>query len=125
MRTLRQWRVQVVCVAALAVLTGCGPSQRHHAESSAASPSPDLTSTISTSNRADGIQCPAQEGRQITITNGDFRCAEAYAIAAKYDPQGEKYQDIDAFECGTGTADVRPLEFQCTSEDVEFAVYGN
>lgn len=50
-------------------------------------------------------------------------CDEAYSVAAKYDPQGLKYQDIDAFECGTGTADVRPLVFQCTSEDAEFAVY--
>lgn len=109
------------------MLTGCGDSRRDHAESSASPTSAVSTSAppTSTSIRAAGKQCPAQAGRRITITNGDLTCAAAFAIAAKYDKQGQKYQDIDAFECGTGTADVRPLEFQCTSEDVEFAVYDN
>lgn len=81
------------------------------------------STTTSTTAQASGQQCPEQGGRRITITNGDMTCAEAYSVAAKYDPRGLKYQDIDAFECGTGTADVRPLVFQCTSEDAEFAVY--
>lgn len=82
-----------------------------------------MATSTSTATQASGQQCPEQGGRRITITNGDMTCAEAYSVAAKYDPRGLKYQDIDAFECGTGTADVRPLVFQCTSEDAEFAVY--
>lgn len=108
-------------------LTGCGQSQHDHATSTtvATSATVSTSTTVATSNQPAGKQCPAERGRRITITNGDLTCAEAYAIAAKFDLQGQKYQDIDAFECGTGTADVRPLEFQCTSEDVEFAVYGD
>lgn len=116
-----------MCVATLAVaLTGCGQGhegQGHDKPAESSVTSTSIAPSTSTTAQAAGKQCPPQGDRRITITNGDVTCAEAYSVAAKFDPQGQKYQDIDAFECGTGTADVRPLVFECTSEDAEFGVH--
>lgn len=71
--------------------------------------------------------CAPQGGNQIKINGDGISCDQAYAIAAKYDLQGEKYQKIDTdgtWTCYSGTVESRPLIFQCVSgQATEFAVY--
>jgi hypothetical protein len=71
--------------------------------------------------------CAPQGGNQIKINGDGISCDDAYTIAAKYDLQGEKYQEIKAAEkwtCYTGTVESRPLIFQCVSgQETEFGVY--
>lgn len=104
-------RIPIVCVTALTVLVaGCSHKESSPAQTSKASSTQD---------------CAPQANQRISITSGTVACADAYGIAAKYDLQGEKFQQIGAFRCESGTADVRPLIFQCTSGTAEFAVYQN
>jgi hypothetical protein len=49
-------------------------------------------------------------------------CADAYAIAAGFDLQGEAFQELGTFTCYTSPADVRPIIFQCADGDIDFAV---
>jgi len=67
-------------------------------------------------------ECPAQGGRSIKITTGTLACADAYATVAKYDFNGEKFQEIGAFKCQTLSADVAPMIMVCASEAAEFSV---
>jgi len=73
------------------------------------------------------LKCAPQRGYQITIYNGSTSCQNADELAARYDLQGKKYQQIDSIDtwtCSSGTADSRPLIFQCVSDkDAEFGVY--
>jgi hypothetical protein len=67
-------------------------------------------------------RCQPQDGRRIEISAGAITCEQAYAAAARYDLQGQKYQNIDAFTCYTGTAQTAPIFLVCTSPDAEFSV---
>ena len=67
------------------------------------------------------VDCAPQWGYQISLY-GYLTCAEAYDIAARYDVDGEKYQEIDPFTCYTAPSDVRPIIFQCAHGDNDFAV---
>ena len=71
---------------------------------------------------AQSQQCKPQDDYQINIAVGDITCEDAYEIADEYDLDGEKYQDIGSFQCYTGTAQTRPLIFQCVSDSAEFAL---
>ena len=72
-------------------------------------------------------ECPPQGANQIKIYSGEISCSDANVIAARYDLQGQKYQQIDSVDvwtCYTGTADTRPLIFSCVSDkNSEFSVY--
>jgi hypothetical protein len=73
-----------------------------------------------------GLQCPPRLGQLITITVGDIDCATASDIAAQYDQDGDKYQQIGPFTCYSGNAMTAPLLFQCvadTADNAEFGVY--
>ncbi|BBX03037.1 hypothetical protein [Mycolicibacterium moriokaense] len=73
-----------------------------------------------------GEQCPPRDGLAIQITAGDIDCVTAADYAAKYDLNGEKYQEIGPFTCYSGNAMTAPLLFTCvanTEEKAEFAVY--
>jgi hypothetical protein len=73
-----------------------------------------------------GEQCAPQAGQVISITVGDVDCVTASDIAAKYDPAGDKYQQIGAFTCYSGNAMTAPLLFTCvadSADSAEFAVY--
>lgn len=65
--------------------------------------------------------CDPQGGYFIQIY-GDLSCADAYAIAAGFDLQGEAFQELGTFTCYTSPADVRPIIFQCADGDIDFAV---
>ena len=67
------------------------------------------------------VDCAPQGGYQISLY-GYLTCAEAYDIAARYDPDGAKYQEIDPFTCYAAPSDVRPIIFQCAHGDNDFAV---
>jgi hypothetical protein len=68
------------------------------------------------------VQCPPQDGRQIQVTIGDISCSDGYAIAAKFDLQDGKVQQIDSFTCELGNAMTRPVIFSCVSAQAEFEV---
>jgi hypothetical protein len=68
------------------------------------------------------VQCPPRDGRQIQVTIGDISCSDGYAIAAKFDLQDGKVQQIDSFTCELGNAMTRPVIFTCVSAQAEFAV---
>jgi len=107
-------RLLTACVALLpAVVAGCG-----HNDHKDAAP----TQVVQTPQKS-AQGCTPQGDYQISITGGTIACADAYAIASKYDLQGDKYQTIDGFQCASGTADVRPLIFECISDSAEFGVY--
>lgn len=114
----------VAAMALAAVLSGCG----HDGAPAKEAPSP--SSAASSSAPAQALapdKCEPQGEYQITITEGDISCANAYVLAARYDVKGEKSQtleSIDTWTCSTGTADTRPLIFSCVSNaGAEFAVY--
>lgn len=71
--------------------------------------------------------CAPQGDYHVKINGDGITCDNAYKIAARYDRKGEKYQKIDAagtWTCYAGTAESRPLIFQCVSgQDTEFGVY--
>jgi len=68
------------------------------------------------------VECLPGDGIRIDIFLGALTCDDAYALAAQYDLEGEKYQDVGSFTCYTGNALTRPLIFQCAGPDGEFAV---
>jgi hypothetical protein len=73
-----------------------------------------------------GEQCPPRDGLAIQITAGDIDCVTAADYAAKYDLNGDKYQEIGPFTCYSGNAMTAPLLFTCvanTEDQAEFAVY--
>lgn len=111
-------------MALAASLSGCG----HSAAPSKESPSsvaPATSSAMAQSLAPD--KCDPQGEYQITITESDISCANAYVLAARYDLNGEKSQTLDSIDtwtCSTGAADTRPLIFSCVSNaGAEFAVY--
>jgi hypothetical protein len=117
--------VLVSTVALTLLAAGCAtkepaPAPTESAPSTAAAAPP--TETV-----AEPTTCPPQDGKQITINGAGISCADAYSIAAKYDLQGEKYQEIDSagrWTCYTGNAESRPMIFQCVSgQDTDFSVY--
>jgi hypothetical protein len=67
-------------------------------------------------------QCSPQNGYQINVTVGDLSCADAYALAAKYNLDGDKFQDVGSFKCAAGNAMTLPTVFTCVSSAAEFAV---
>jgi hypothetical protein len=72
------------------------------------------------------FQCPPQNGLAVAINVGDVDCVTASDVAAQYDPNGDKYQQIGSFTCYSGNAMTAPLLFQCvaeTEDQAEFAVY--
>jgi len=98
----------------------------------ATAPTVSAPSTAASAPPTEGVvdepdTCPPQGGNQIKINGDGISCADAYAIAAKYDLQGEKYQEIDSagtWTCYTGNAETRPMIFQCVSgQDTDFSVY--
>jgi hypothetical protein len=66
--------------------------------------------------------CPPVNGSSIDITNGPISCGDAYATAARYQADGDKYQQIDAFTCYSGNAMTAPVVLNCVSDVSEFAV---
>jgi len=116
----------LVSTAVLTLLAaGCAtkepvPAPTESAPSTASAAAP--TETV-----AEPTTCPPQDGNQITINGDGISCADANSIAAKYDLQGEKYQEIDSagtWTCYTGNAESRPMIFQCVSgQATDFSVY--
>jgi hypothetical protein len=73
-----------------------------------------------------GNHCPPRDGQSVVITVGDIDCVAAADVAAQYDPNGDKYQQIGPFTCYSGNAMTAPLIFQCvadTEDQAEFGVY--
>ncbi len=101
-------------LALIAAITGC---------SSDKTSTPTATQNTTTAPPLDApVQCPPQDGRQIQVTIGDISCSDGYAIAAKFDLQDGKVQQIDSFTCELGNAMTRPVIFTCVSAQAEFAV---
>ena len=117
--------VLVSTVVLTLLAAGCAskepaPAPTESAPSTAASAPPSESA-------AEPTTCPPEGGNQIKINGDGISCADAYAIAAKYDLQGEKYQEIDSagtWTCYTGNAETRPMIFQCVSgQETDFSVY--
>jgi hypothetical protein len=66
--------------------------------------------------------CQPVNGSSIDIVNGPISCVDAYATAGRYQADGEKYQQIDAFTCYSGNAMTAPVVLSCVSDVSEFAV---
>jgi hypothetical protein len=105
------------------LVAGCGHKDSAPSSSGSSSSVSATAAAPTTTQAASPQQCAAQGATQIKITSGAIACADAYAIAAKYDTQGEKVQQVDTFKCETGNADTRPMIFQCVSANAEFGVY--
>jgi len=109
-------RAVLISTVLLTLLPAAGCVQRESEPSPAAAPVVGETTT-----------CAPQGGNQIKINGDGISCDDAYTIAAKYDLQGEKYQEVDApgkWTCYTGNVESRPLIFQCVSgQETEFGVY--
>lgn len=66
--------------------------------------------------------CQPVNGSSIDITSGPISCVDAYSTAGRYQPDGDKYQQIDAFTCYSGNAMTAPVVLSCVSDASEFAV---
>ena len=109
-------RAVLISTGLLPLLATAGCAQRESEPAPAVAPAVGETNT-----------CAPQGGNQIEINGDGISCDDAYSIAAKYDPQGEKYQEVGGignWTCYTGNAESRPLIFQCVSgQETEFRVY--
>ncbi|OYN82187.1 hypothetical protein CG716_02610 [Mycolicibacterium sphagni] len=81
-----------------------------------------LLGSLAVCAAAPGVSCPPQNQSQIDIVDGPITCGDAYATAAQYQAEGEKYQQIGPFTCYSGTAMTQPVVLNCTSDSAEFAV---
>src|SRR5262245_29554317 len=71
-----------------------------------------------------GNHCAPANGESIVITAGNIDCGSAAGYASRYDPNGDKYRQIDQFTCYSGDAMTAPLLYQCVADDgTEFGVY--
>lgn len=118
----------VLISTVLVTLPAAGCAQKQSAPAPAASPPSSAASAPSTEPAVGETNtCAPQGGNQIKINGDGISCDDAYAIAAKYDRQGEKYQKIEAagtWTCYTGTVESSPLIMQCVSgQETEFGVY--
>jgi hypothetical protein len=123
----------LVSTAVLTLLAaGCAtkepaPAPTESAPSTASAVPSTASAAPPTETVAEPTTCPPQDGNQITINGDGISCADANSIAAKYDLQGEKYQEIDSagtWTCYTGNAESRPMIFQCVSGlATDFSVY--
>jgi hypothetical protein len=66
--------------------------------------------------------CRTADGNEVDVVGGDVDCAEAQAIAAAYDPQGNRVQEVQGWTCEGGNAMTRPVIFTCIQGDREFIV---
>jgi hypothetical protein len=71
-----------------------------------------------------GEHCAARDGLSVVITVGDIDCATAADYAARYDPNGDKYQQIGPFTCYSANAMTAPLLFQCVADNADSAEFG-
>ena len=112
----------VAAAAVLWALAGCSSNGSMSTSTSVASPS------IGTATSPPAAKdCAPESGNKVRIYSGDISCADAYAIAARYDFKlGPKYQQIksvDTWTCQTSTADLRPMILSCISDQkAEFDV---
>lgn len=69
-------------------------------------------------------ECAPKTDVQITVFEGLIDCATSYLIAARYDLDGAKRQNIDGYVCESGTIETLPTIFTCTNREVgaEFTV---
>lgn len=67
------------------------------------------------------IACPADGVYQLDIA-GDITCPDAVAVAAGYDREGEKYQDVLDFTCYSAAFDVYPIVYTCVRGTDEIVV---
>ncbi len=120
----------VVAAAVPLALVGCN----HQAGTAASTASPSATRAVAattsasppaTTATAQSVrECPVQDAAQIKILSGDVSCADAHSIAAQYDLQGDKYQQIDTWTCYSEITATSPLMLTCASDqNAEFAVY--
>ena len=59
-----------------------------------------------------------QGGHQIKIWEGQVACGDAYALADRYDANGETYQKLgDGWTCYHRITDIAPLVSTCVSEN--------
>ena len=115
-------------VAVAALVAGCGSDD----SSSAAEPTPTVTVTATATATATATvtatpsgaasttaspaaqECPASEGGRVRVVVGQLDCDAAAAIAAGYDLDGEKRQEVQGYVCESGNAMTRPVVFTCT-----------
>ena len=112
-------RTTVLLGVILVAGSGCSRPAPH------AEPTPAPTSTQQQTGdppvaAPEVTRCPPKDGRTIEIFVGSISCDEAYGTVASYNWQGQKYQEIDALTCYTGTAQTAPVVLVCSSGDVEF-----
>ena len=126
--TTRTLLISTLISTVLLAIPVAGCAQKESTPAPEASAPSSATSAPSTAPVAGNTNtCAPQGGNQIKINGDGITCDQAYAVAAKYDLQGEKYQKIDTdgtWTCYSGTVESRPLIFQCVSgQATEFAVY--
>ena len=80
---------------------------------------PAPTPAPATSEREPPTNCRHGE-LELEVLNALATCREVERVAARYDLQGPKVQEIDHWTCATGTAGVRPIIYTCTLGDKEF-----
>ena len=120
--SLRSAVASAVLVSLL--VAGCS----HKADTAASTAAPAATTSASPPATPAAPQsvreCPVQDAARIKILSGDVSCADAHSIAAQYDLQGDKYQQIDTWTCYSEITATSPLMLTCASDqNAEFAVY--
>ena len=115
-------KAAAAAAAVLWAVAACSSNGSMSTSTSIAAPSIG-TATSTPASR----DCAPESGNRVRIYSGDITCADAYAIAGRYDFKlGPKYQQIksvDTWTCQTSTADLRPMILSCISDQkAEFDV---
>ena len=126
-------RSALVVVLAFALLSaGCSKSGSPTAAgtTSGATSTPARASAAASSSAAAASssdagqhECAKQSNYVVTISQGDISCADAYVIAAGFDPVGAQSQDQGPYTCEFAHGASRPTVFSCSgTAGVEFSV---
>lgn len=67
------------------------------------------------------LECPPGDTLGLDIAGG-VTCEEAEWVAVRYDPAGDKYQDVFDFTCYGAAADVYPIVYTCVRGNDEIVV---
>lgn len=127
----------LLACAVAAALAGCGGDENDQPASAPetttvteSAPSTQETTSETTTEQpppatetqppGEGTGCTSDAG-QIEVTGGKVDCEIAIGVAAGYDPQGAKVQEVGDWTCQGGNA-TTGLLFTCVLGDNEFVV---
>ncbi len=114
-------RPTFVAIVLAAALAGCGDEQKAVTVTAPqGEPAPQATLTTTNPASGPGSDCGEAGGLRLKVVLGDLECDELRKVAAGYDLDGVKVQEVRGWTCASGTADTRPIIYTCARDGDEF-----